>query len=80
MGEMNAVTEDVSSSGVLFVMETLPMVGSRVAFTLTMPAEAMGSETDVTVHCVGRIVRHDLERSDKKQRAAAVIDEYTLKA
>lgn len=77
-GEQNAVTEDVSAGGVLFVMDSLPAIGSRVEFTMMMPAEAMGNERDVNVHCVGRIVRH--ERSGQIQRAAAVIDNYTLKA
>lgn len=77
-GEQKAVTEDISASGVLFTMESLPAIGSRIEFTMMMPAEAMGNASDVNVHCVGRIVRH--ERSDTVQRAAAVIDEYTLKA
>ena len=77
-GERAAVTEDVSASGVLFAMEMLPALDSRVEFTITMPAAAMGSETDVTVQCTGRIVRH--EQSGQVSRAAAVIDEYILKA
>lgn len=77
-GELPAVTEDVSASGVLFSMETLPAIHSRVEFTITMPGEAMGSEKDVTVQCTGRIVRH--EQTGQVRRAAAVIDEYILKA
>jgi hypothetical protein len=38
----------------------------------------MGSATDVTIHCRGRVVRHCLQDGEKK--AAAVIDEYFLKA
>jgi hypothetical protein len=38
----------------------------------------MGSEKDVTIHCIGRIVRH--YQKDGEKKAAAVIDEYFLKA
>jgi len=44
---------------------------------MTMPAAIMGGSEDVTLHCVGRIVRH--ERSGDKNMAAAVIDDYSLK-
>lgn len=77
-GEESAVTEDVSASGVLFVMDALPALNSRVEFTITMPAAAMGSTRDVTVQCTGRIVRHEL--SGQVRKAAAIIDEYILKA
>ncbi len=43
-----------------------------------MPAALMGSEADVMVCCSGRIVRHQQSGLDKM--AAAVIDEYLLKA
>ena len=43
-----------------------------------MPSDVMGSATDVTIHCIGRVVRHYAEGDEKK--AAAVIDEYFLKA
>lgn len=77
-GEKNATTEDVSASGVLFSMDELPAIDSRVEFTMTMPGAIMGNTKDVTVHCIGRIVRH--ERSGSVSRAAAMIDEYILKA
>jgi hypothetical protein len=38
----------------------------------------MGGVEDVLLHCVGRIVRH--QQTDGKTMAAAVIDEYSLKA
>jgi hypothetical protein len=77
-GELDAVTENISANGLLFVSERLPDVDSRIEFTITMPSDVMGSTKDVTIHCVGRIVRHYLEGGQKK--AAAVIDEYSLKA
>jgi PilZ domain len=76
--EYRAVTEDVSSNGVLFTAEEVPPVGSTVEFRLTMPAAVMGSREDVLLHCIGRIVRH--ERAIGSSKAAAVIDEYSLKA
>jgi hypothetical protein len=76
--EYRAITEDVSSNGVLFTAEEVPPVGSNVEFRLKMPAAVMGSPDDVLLHCFGRIVRHDLTKGCSK--AAAVIDEYSLKA
>jgi PilZ domain len=77
-GELEAVTENISANGLLFVSERLPDVDSRIEFTITMPSSVMGSVKDVTIHCVGRVVRHYLDGEEKK--AAAVIDEYFLKA
>ncbi len=77
-GELTATTEDVSANGVLFSVAKLPAVDSRVEFTMMMPAAIMGHEKDVVVHCVGRIVRHG--RSGQTLQAAAVIDEYFLRA
>jgi len=77
-GEIEAMTENISANGLLFVGQHLPKVDSRIEFTIAMPSDAMGSKTDVTIHCVGRVVRHQQQGSS--QRAAAVIDEYFLKA
>jgi hypothetical protein len=77
MREYKAVTEDVSANGICFTADDLPPVDSRVEFRMTMPAAIMGGSEDVTLHCVGRIVRH--ERSAGKSMAAAVIDDYSLK-
>jgi hypothetical protein len=73
-----AVTEDISSSGVLFIADEVPPVGARVEFTMTMPAGVMGGSEDVLLDCIGHIVRHG--RPDGKRRAAAVIDEYSLRS
>jgi hypothetical protein len=76
-GPIQAMTVNVSASGALFVAERLPQVGSRVVFTIAMPGVVMGSDHDVCVHCIGRIVRHrDLGAT---MEAAAEIDEYFLK-
>jgi hypothetical protein len=77
-GELHAVTENISANGLLFVCDVLPDIDSRIEFTIAMPSAIMGSETDVTIHCTGRIVRHVV--GDGPKKAAAVIDEYFLKA
>jgi hypothetical protein len=76
--EYHAVTEDVSSAGLLFASDEVPPVNSQVRFQMKMPAAIMGGTEDVVLDCVGRIVRHDC--SAGKNRAAAVIDSYSLKA
>ena len=73
-----AVTEDVSANGMLFAADELPAIGARVEFELKMPAAIMGGVDDLLLRCTGRIVRH--QQSDGKKMAAAVIDEYSLKA
>lgn len=77
-GDLDAMTENISANGLLFVSDRLPEIDSRIEFTIAMPSAIMGSATDVTIHCIGRVVRHYLEGDEKK--AAAVIDEYFLKA
>ena len=77
-GEMEATTENISANGLLFVGEQLPPLEAKIEFTIAMPSAVMGTEKDVAIHCVGRVVRHYLQGGQKK--AAAVIDEYFLKA
>ena len=72
------MTENVSANGLLFTGPDLPGVNTRVSFTLSMPASLMGTEADVMVYCSGRIVRH--QQNGREKMAAAVIDEYLLKA
>jgi hypothetical protein len=76
--EVDATTEDVSANGLLFRGEELPGVDSKIEFTMRMPGPVMGSAQDVLIHCVGRVVRH--QRHSDGDIAAAVIDEYFLKA
>jgi hypothetical protein len=76
--EYHAVTEDVSSAGLLFVSDEVPPVDSTVHFQIKMPAAIMGGTEDVLLDCVGRIVRHDF--TGGRSRAAAVIDKYSLRA
>jgi PilZ domain-containing protein len=73
-GDLAAVTENISANGVLFQLATALPVGSIVSFTIAMPAEAMGTPTDVVLHCSGRVVR--CTPDIKTTHVAAVIDEY----
>ena len=77
-GMLEAMTENISANGLLFVSDRLPAVDSKIEFTINMPSSVMGSEKDVMIHCLGRVVRHQATGDEKK--AAAVIDEYYLKA
>lgn len=77
-GMIEATTRDISSNGLLFASARLPRIGSSIEFTMDMPSEVLGGDTDIRVHCTGRIVRHHL--AEGEAMAAAVIDEYSLKA
>jgi hypothetical protein len=76
--QYEAVTEDVSANGILFAAEEVPGIGAEVEFELKMPAAIMGGVDDVVLQCAGRIVRHQTRGG--KTMAAAVIDEYSLRA
>ena len=77
-GIVEATTRDISSNGILFVTKYLPQIGSSIEFTMDMPSEVMGCARDVSIHCTGRIIRH--HQAGAESMAAAVIDEYFLKA
>lgn len=77
-GAHEAFTENVSANGLLFVCDFIPDLNARIEFTITMPSAIMGSDKDVSIHCIGRIVRHQQDGAEKK--AAVVIDDYFLKA
>ncbi len=76
-GPIEAETVNVSAAGLLFSSEVLPPIGTRIVFRMVMPSAVTGAAEDVSVHCVGRVVRH--EHVGTTMQAAAVIDEYTLK-
>lgn len=77
-GELHAITENISANGLLFVCDHSLEIGNKIEFTIAMPAAVMGSEKDVTIHCIGRVVRTC--QQDGQKKTAAVIDEYFLKA
>ena len=75
-GPVDAVTEDISASGVQFAMPWAPPINSRLSWTLVLPGEMMGSAGDVTVNCVGRVVWHRPGIAGKQ--VGVVIDGYRI--
>jgi hypothetical protein len=74
-GEQNeAVTADISASGVLLQLRQPLQVGQDVEFLLEIPAGTLDFFHTAAVHCRGRIVRTYWK--DGSPWAAAVIDEY----
>ena len=67
-------TENISANGVLFRMDADVPVGSAVDFTLSLPADVVGSEVDVQVDCRGRVVRSFEDGG--RRGVGVVIDEY----
>jgi hypothetical protein len=58
----------------LFEMGTPLRVGERIAFSLRMPGDVLGTPHDVLVDCTGRVVR--CSQSQAQTYVAATIDEY----
>jgi hypothetical protein len=73
-GVYEATTENISASGVLFRSDEDLGVDRKVEFLLKMPAAMIGTESDVTLHCFGRVVRSYEGR--EQFHAAAIIDDY----
>ena len=72
----SAETLDISSGGVLFQLDAQIKVGSPIEFSIVMPAEVLGTDSDVKVHCQGRVVRSF--EDEGRNAVAAVIDEYSF--
>ena len=72
--EHQAETKDISAGGVLFNIDADMSIGSTIEFTISMPAQVLGSPNDVLVNCVGRVVR--CAQDGGRRSVAAVIDEY----
>jgi hypothetical protein len=73
-GEMAAVTQNISASGVLFEMTDPLETGSSIRFSLRMPGAVLGTPHDILVECQGRVVRCSVSQS--QYQAASTIDEY----
>jgi len=73
-GRQSAETQNISANGVLFQVDAEMPVGSMVDFTISLPAEVMGADTDVQLDCRGRVVRNFDE--DGRHGVGVVIDEY----
>jgi hypothetical protein len=77
-GMLDAMTDNISANGILFTGPDLPAIDTQIEFTIRMPAAVMGTSDDVSVHCMGRVVRHQMH--DGEAQAAAIIDEYYMRA
>ncbi|MFP5235180.1 MAG: PilZ domain-containing protein [Acidobacteriota bacterium] len=73
-GDHRALTENISASGVLFIMSDSIAVGERIDFSLRMPGAVLGTPHDVLVNCRGRVVRCSMSQS--QSQVAATIDDY----
>jgi hypothetical protein len=73
-GESRTESENISSNGVLFEVDADMPVGSMVDFTISLPAEVVGAESDVQIDCRGRVVRSSEEGG--RRGVGVVIDEY----
>jgi hypothetical protein len=74
IGESRTETDNISANGVLFHHDIEMPVGSSVEFTISLPAEVVGADTDVKVECRGRVVRRTEEGG--RRGVGLVIDEY----
>ncbi len=73
-GERAAETENISANGVLFQVDSDMPVGSTIDFTISFPADVVGSDNDVRVDCRGRVVRN--YAAEGRRGVGVVIDEY----
>lgn len=74
--ERQAETLNISAGGVLIGMDQTVDVGSSIEFTIYVPGPRLGSDKDVLVSCVGRVVRCSPEGDHCA--VAAVIDDYKI--
>ena len=82
--EQSGTTANVSVSGVYLraskagdIEEPAWRPGATVEFDITLPSEAIGAETDVRIHCRGRVVRVEpLTGEQASKGLACVIDKY----
>ena len=76
-GDEQAETINISASGMLFAFERCLEAGSPIEFNLKMPAGSLGTDRDVVVHCVGRVIRC-YRKGETDAEIAAVIDRYQM--
>jgi len=73
-GASTAETQNISANGVLFQVDSEMPIGSPVDFTISLPANVVGTDADVQIDCRGRVVRSFEE--DGRRGVGVVIDEY----
>lgn len=73
-GESDTESDNISANGVLFHHDVDMPVGSTVDFTISFPADVVGTDADVKVQCRGRVARTSVE--GPRRGVGVVIDEY----
>lgn len=73
-GESDTESDNISANGVLFHHDIDMPIGSTIDFTLSFPADVVGSDADVKVLCRGRVARTSEEGT--RRRVGVLIDEY----
>ncbi len=69
-------TENISSSGAYFWLDTPPDIGSIIECEMTIPSKTIGARSDVTLRCLARVVRTDAPSKGTQTGVACVIDSY----
>ena len=78
-GKHKGTTANVSAAGVYLEATTELNIGSAVRFDIRLPKDVLGTKTDVTIRCTGRVVRKEESKETGKSGLACVIDEYKFK-
>ncbi len=85
----DGMTANVSAAGVYIRAEAARRAGggegqrifrpgASIEFDMTLPADVIGAEDDVHIHCRGRVVRVErlAEEEERRHGVACVIDKY----
>ncbi len=70
------LTENISSSGAYFWLDTPPEIGSIIECEMTIPSKTIGAKSDVTLRCLARVIRTDTPSKGSQTGVACVIDSY----
>lgn len=70
------LTENISSSGAYFWLDTPPEIGSIIECEMTIPSKTIGARSDVTLRCLARVIRTDAPTKGSQTGVACVIDSY----
>lgn len=76
--KQSGLTGNVSAAGVYLEADTKLEIGSAVRFDIRLPKDVLGTKTDVTIRCTGRVVRKE-DSKEGKSGLACVIDDYQFK-
>ncbi len=78
--KQKGTTRDLSASGVYITAAAPFRVGSRVKFLIAVPGDLVGARKNVSIECIGRVVRVDKGKARRTPEpadgVACVIDTY----